>query len=65
VAFVVARPSAAVDRAGVTAWANERLARFQRIADLVVLAEFPRNTLGKVLKTELRDGYRAARSGGG
>jgi long-chain acyl-CoA synthetase len=36
-------------------WANERLAKPQRISQVAFLDEFPRNALGKVLKRELRE----------
>jgi long-chain acyl-CoA synthetase len=39
------------------AWANERLGKTQRLADLRYLAELPRSDIGKVLKRQLRDGY--------
>jgi len=40
------------------AWANERLGKTQRLADLRYLAELPRSDIGKVLKRQLRDSYR-------
>jgi acyl-CoA synthetase (AMP-forming)/AMP-acid ligase II len=42
-------------------WVNQRVdARFQRIADAVVMEEFPRNVAGKILKRELREQYHPA-----
>ena len=39
-------------------WVNERVdARFQRLHEVIVLTEFPRNVAGKILKRELRDKY--------
>ncbi len=39
-------------------WVNQRVdAKFQRILDVWVLDEFPRNVAGKILKRELRDLY--------
>ena len=55
VAFVVLR--AAVDRDALRAFANERLGRTQRIADVVLVADLPRSAIGKVLKRELRTMY--------
>lgn len=50
--------SEAVDPAELVAWVNERVdARFQRIADALVLDEFPRNVAGKILKRELKESY--------
>jgi len=58
VAFVV--PGAgAPPAAQLRAWANERLGRTQRLADLRYLAELPRSDIGKVLKRELRERYAA------
>ncbi len=38
----------------VLAWANDRLARHQRISRVVIHSgDFPRNTMGKIVKTEL------------
>ncbi len=39
-------------------WANERVqAKYQRLANCFVLAEFPRNVAGKTLKREIRRDY--------
>ncbi len=38
-------------------WANQRLAKHQRICGVEFLAEFPRNALGKVLKRVLRERF--------
>ncbi|PZN94372.1 MAG: 4-coumarate--CoA ligase [Alphaproteobacteria bacterium] len=56
VAFVVARAGA--DLAAIRGWANDRLGRTQRIADIALVASLPRSEIGKVLKRELRDAYR-------
>jgi len=65
VAFVVARSGAAPRAADLLAWANSRLGKTQRLADLRLTAELPRSAIGKVLKRALRDAYRpdAAASG--
>lgn len=56
VAFVV--PTAdAPDAPALRAWANERLGKSQRLADVRYLGELPRSDIGKVLKRQLRDGY--------
>ncbi len=54
VARVVLRPGAAADAAELLAWANARLGKVQRLADLQLCAELPRSGIGKVLKRELR-----------
>ncbi|HEY5949413.1 MAG TPA: alpha/beta fold hydrolase, partial [Kofleriaceae bacterium] len=47
-----------IDRERLRAWINERVgAKFQRVRELIVLDEFPRNATGKTLKRELRDMY--------
>ena len=54
VAFVVARPGAAPDPKDLLAWANARLGKVQRLAEVRLADDLPRNVLGKVLKRELR-----------
>jgi acyl-CoA synthetase (AMP-forming)/AMP-acid ligase II len=48
-------PRGDADAAGICAWANERLAKHQRLSNVEFREEFPRNALGKVLKRILRD----------
>ncbi len=64
VAFVIARAGRKLDAAALRGWANERLAKHQRLVDVVLRAEdFPRNALGKVLKGELQKSYVSGRPG--
>lgn len=57
-AAVVLRQGAAVASADIKEWVNERVsARYQRVSDVVIMKEFPRNAAGKTLKRELRDAY--------
>lgn len=57
VAFVV--PRADAPAAGdLRAWANERLGKTQRLADVGYIDELPRSDIGKVLKRQLRDQYK-------
>ena len=56
-ALVIPRSGAQASEADLAAWANERLARHQRVARVEFRDEFPRNALGKVLKRLLRDPY--------
>ncbi len=58
IAFVALRPGAAADAQTVRAFANERLGKTQRLTDLVLVDALPRSHIGKVLKRELRDGWR-------
>ncbi len=53
-ALVIPKPGAAAAPEAILAWANERLAKHQRLAAVAFREEFPRNALGKVLKRELR-----------
>jgi acyl-CoA synthetase (AMP-forming)/AMP-acid ligase II len=41
------------------AWANQRLGKTQRLADLRIIDALPRSAIGKVLKRELRERYGA------
>ncbi len=56
-ALVVARAGASANEAELTTWANERLAKHQRVVATEFRQSFPRNALGKVLKRELRKPY--------
>ncbi|NIB42449.1 acyl--CoA ligase [Pseudomaricurvus alkylphenolicus] len=63
IAFIVAKKGIQIDPLTMKSWANERLSKTQRINDVVVLShDLPRNTLGKVLKTELKADYLANHS---
>ena len=56
-ALVIPQPQRDVDLEGIRTWANERLAKPQRLKAVEVREEFPRNALGKVLKRFLREPY--------
>lgn len=53
-AFVVPKPGAVVDPDALRAFANARLGKTQRIAEVRLIPELPRSAIGKVLKRELR-----------
>ena len=59
VAFVALKPGQAAEADALKAWVNGRLGKTQRLADLRIVDSLPRSHIGKVLKRELRDGYRA------
>jgi acyl-CoA synthetase (AMP-forming)/AMP-acid ligase II len=59
VAFVVRRPGQNLSAAALKDWTNERVGKTQRLADVRLIDELPRSAIGKVLKRELRDTYRA------
>jgi len=59
VAFVIRRTGSDVDAQEIQQWCNLRLGKVQRLASVQLVADLPRNPLGKVLKRELRDAYLA------
>ena len=57
-AAVILRDDAQVDPATLREWINARVAaRYQRVAAVTVMTEFPRSAAGKTLKRELRAPY--------
>ena len=60
VAVVVAKPGAAVDGASLIASLKSRLANFKIPKQCHVVADLPRNTMGKVQKNLLREQYKGA-----
>ena len=56
-ALVIPDPDTGADAEAILAWANDRLAKTQRLAGVEFRDDFPRNALGKVLKRVLRDPY--------
>ncbi|AJG24109.1 class I adenylate-forming enzyme family protein [Cupriavidus basilensis] len=61
VAFVVRRDGATVSDDALMAWTNEQVGKTQRLAVLELVDVLPRSAIGKVLKRELRDGFRPGR----
>lgn len=54
-AYVILRPDAGeVSPDEIKAWANEKLAKYQRVSEVRIVADFPRVTYGKVDKKKLR-----------
>ncbi len=63
VAAVILNEPDAVTAAALRDWVNERVeARYQRLADVVLMEEFPRSAAGKTLKRELRAPFWAGRT---
>jgi len=60
VAVLVARTGAHVDGSAVMAQLKGRIANFKQPKRVFVVAELPRNTMGKVQKNLLREQYKAA-----
>jgi acyl-CoA synthetase (AMP-forming)/AMP-acid ligase II len=66
VAAVVPKAGATIDSQELIAWTNARVdAKFQRIHDVVIYEEFPRNVAGKTLKREMRAAYTSQRRAAG
>ena len=61
-AAVILREGAIATPEALRDWINERVdARYQRVSQVMIMADFPRNAAGKILKRELRDPYWAGR----
>ncbi len=65
VAFVVLRPGSAANEDSLREWINARVGKIQRVAAVEMIESLPRSAIGKVLKRELRDAYRARASATG
>ncbi len=62
VAAVVLSENSAGDADAIREWINARVeARFQKLSDVYIVGEMPRNVAGKTLKNELKDSYLANR----
>ncbi|WP_290651220.1 class I adenylate-forming enzyme family protein [Aquisalimonas sp.] len=64
VAFVVPAADQAADPEVLRAWANERLGKTQRLADVCLRETLPLSAIGKVLKRQLREEYQQSTGGG-
>jgi len=59
VAAVVLKQPGSISADDLKKWINERVAaKFQRVSDVMVLNDFPRNVAGKILKRDMRERYR-------
>lgn len=59
VAVLVARPGETIDTEALTAAMSQHLAKFKQPKHIAVIADLPRNTMGKVQKNLLRDQFKA------
>ena len=57
VAVVVPKPGAALDAAAITAALKTQIANYKVPKAVFVVAELPRNTMGKIQKKLLRERY--------
>lgn len=57
IAYIVANPDETPDLAHVATACRKHLARYKHPREFLVLGELPRNTMGKVQKTVLRERY--------
>jgi acyl-CoA synthetase (AMP-forming)/AMP-acid ligase II len=59
IAFVRLHPQARISHEALIEWANARLSKHQRLSEMHVMdRDFPRNTMGKVVKSELLEFWR-------
>ena len=60
VAAVTLTTPTAVDAETLKEWINANVgAKFQRVSDVFIMDEFPRNVAGKTLKREMREQFSA------
>ena len=58
VAAVILRPDERIEPEALRTWINDNVgAKFQKVRDVLILDEFPRNAAGKTLKRELQAAY--------
>ena len=59
IAAVVLRTAGAVTAEALAEWINVRVgAKFQRVSDVMIVDDFPRNVAGKTLKRVLQEQYK-------
>ena len=62
IAAVVLRRGESITPESLKDWINARVdAKFQRVTDVVMMENFPRNVAGKTLKREMREQYQQQR----
>ena len=58
VGAIVLKTNATVSPNDIQLWINDKVeAKFQRLSDLIVLDDFPRNVAGKTLKRDIKASY--------
>ena len=63
VAVAIVRGNAMLDETQLRAWWRDRLVHYQQPKNVLFVDALPRNSLGKVLRRELRDQFQAASAG--
>jgi len=58
VAILVPEPNVLLEPGEIKDWANRKLGKQQRLADVILVDELPRNPNGKILKRELREAFK-------
>jgi acyl-CoA synthetase (AMP-forming)/AMP-acid ligase II len=58
-AFVVLRPGSTIEPEVLRQWLNGKVGKVQRLTYLTVVPVLPRSSIGKVLKRQLRDEFKA------
>ncbi|WP_374577323.1 class I adenylate-forming enzyme family protein [Phenylobacterium sp.] len=58
VGFVALKPGQGIEAEALREAVNAKLGKTQRLADLILVEHLPRSHIGKVLKRDLRDGYK-------
>jgi acyl-CoA synthetase (AMP-forming)/AMP-acid ligase II len=62
IAAVILREGAKVTAGELRDWINSRVAaRYQRVSEVLIMADFPRSAAGKTLKREMREPYWAGK----
>ncbi|MEP7211048.1 MAG: class I adenylate-forming enzyme family protein [Alphaproteobacteria bacterium] len=61
-AFVVLKPGAAAEPETLRKWVNDQVGKMQRLTYLSIVNGLPRSSIGKVLKRELRDSFKAPKA---
>jgi acyl-CoA synthetase (AMP-forming)/AMP-acid ligase II len=64
-AVVILKAGASITANELLGWVNERVSKYQRLLKIVLQADMPRATYGKIQKQALRDQYRAIQRGEG
>ena len=62
IAAIVLQPGSSLSADALKDWINQRVeARFQKVSDVYIVEQMPRNVAGKTLKNELKENYLANR----